>query len=310
MPNPSGYAVHTPYSDPGRHAGLLRALPGTAADLCAAARNVIAHYRAELPDLPEERRHEIDSRWLEVILSVDQDRHGAPLTAPRALAERVAGCCRDHTLFVVGGLREHGVPARSRVGFASYFTPGYHHDHVIVEYLDGGRWRRTDPELAPGRADFDPGDLAAGPDAPFQTAAEVWQGYRAGALDPETYGVSPGSEFGGPMFIQAEVVYEVAHRFGDELLLWDDWGATADGGSEEMIDRLADLLVRADAGDSGAEEELYAWYRADDRLHPGDSVISNSPYGYQPRQVPLRRTSSSSAAARRSVRVAGGTVGD
>lgn len=116
--------MHSPYSDPGRHAPLLGAVPGTAADLCAVARNVIAHYRAELADLPEERRGEIDSRWLEVILAVDQERHGTPLTAPRPLPDRVAGCCRDHTLFVVGGLREHGVPARSRVGFARVASVG------------------------------------------------------------------------------------------------------------------------------------------------------------------------------------------
>jgi hypothetical protein len=288
MPNSSAYAAHSAYSDPGRHAPLLRALPGTAADLCVAARNVIAHYRAELVDLPEERWGEIDSRWLEVILSVDQARHDKPLAAPRALPDRVAGCCRDHTLFVVGGLREQGVPARSRVGFAGYFTPGYHHDHVIVEYADGGRWRRTDPEVAPGHAEFDPGDMAAGPDAPFQTAAEVWQGYRAGELDPDTYGVFPGSPFAGPAFIRGYVIFEVAHRFGDELLLWDDWGATEGDGDEEMVDRLAGLLVRADADDAAAEEELYAWYRSDDRLHPGDSVTQNSPYGNPPITVRLR----------------------
>jgi len=89
--------------------------------------------------------------------------------------------------------------------------------------------------------------MAAGPGAPFQTAAEVWQGYRAGELDPETYGVFPGSPFAGPDFIRGYVIFQVAHRFGDELLLWDDWGATAGSGDEEMIDRLADLLVRADA---------------------------------------------------------------
>lgn len=276
MPNSSAYAVHSPYSDPGRHAPLLWALPGRAPELCAAARNVIAHYRAELGDLPEERRGEIDSRWLEVILTVDQDRHGTPLAAPRAVPDRVAGCCRDHTLFVVGGLREHGVPARSRVGFAGYFTPGYHHDHVIVEYLDDGRWRRVDPEVPPG-----------GVDAPFATAAEVWQAYRRGELDPQTYGVFPGSDLSGPDFIRSYVIFEVAHRFGDELLLWDDWGATQ-AGDDELVDELAALLVRADAGDSAAEDELLAWYRADDRLHPGDTVTQNSPYGYPPKTVRLR----------------------
>ena len=39
------------------------------------------------------------------------------------------------------------------------------------------------------------------------------------------------------------MIFQAAHRFGDELLLWDDWGATLTGGGEEMIDRLAELLV-------------------------------------------------------------------
>ena len=80
----------------------------TSPALNATARNVIAHYRAELTDLAEDRRGEIDSRWLQTILATDQARHGTRLTEPRPLAERVAGCCRDHTLFVVGALREKG----------------------------------------------------------------------------------------------------------------------------------------------------------------------------------------------------------
>ena len=74
--------------------------------ISAAARNVIGHYRAELADLPEQRRDEINSRWLEAILDLDQDRHPRPLDEPRDLPSRVAGCCRDHSLFVVGALRD------------------------------------------------------------------------------------------------------------------------------------------------------------------------------------------------------------
>lgn len=42
-------------------------------------------------------------------------------------------------------LRHHGVPARSRIGFAGYFTQGWHHDHVVPEAWLGGRWVRCDP---------------------------------------------------------------------------------------------------------------------------------------------------------------------
>ncbi len=92
------WSSHTPYSDPGKHRGLLRQLPDNVDAICAAARNVIGHYRAELADLPDERREEINSRWLDL-------------------------------------------------------------DHVIVEYWDRTRWRRTDPEQLRGVLPFDPADM-------------------------------------------------------------------------------------------------------------------------------------------------------
>jgi len=286
MASPTKHAAHTPYSDPGSYADLLQALPNELEALCATSRNVIAHYRADLPDLPKKRRGEIDSRWLRTILELDQDRNPFPLAEPRPLQARVAGCCRDHSLFLVGALREHRVPARTRVGFASYFTPGYHHDHVVVELWNGDRWVRTDPELSARSRDFDVRDMPVGPGAPFETAAEVWTGYRTGEIDASTYGVFPGSELSGPDFVHGYVVFEVAHRFGDELLLWDSWGAT-DGGDVALIDEIAALLIRADAGDDMAEAELAQRYRDDDRLHPGDSVQQYSPYGEPPVTVRL-----------------------
>ena len=62
----------------------------------------------------------------------------------------------------------------------------------------------------------------------FVTAAEAWVGYRRGTIDPATYGVGPEVPgFRGPFFLFDEVIFEVAHRFGDELLLWDGWVASA-----------------------------------------------------------------------------------
>jgi len=280
------YTVHTPYSDPGSYADLLQALPSDLEALCATSRNLVAHYRADLPELPPDRHGEIDSRWLRTILELDQERNPFPLSEPRPMRARVAGCCRDHSLVLIGALREHRVPARSRVGFANYFTAGYHHDHVVVEFWNGDRWVRTDPELASGSHEFDVRDMPVGPGSPFETAAEVWTRYRAGEIDATGYGVYPGSEFAGPDFVHGYVVFEVAHRFGDELLLWDSWGAT-EGGEPELIDEVAALLMRADAGDDAAEALLEERYRDDDRLHPGGTVVQNSPYGMPPVTVRL-----------------------
>ncbi|SEQ41230.1 transglutaminase domain-containing protein [Microlunatus flavus] len=286
VPGPETFAEQSRYSAPGRHADRLAALPSDVASLCAASRNVIAHYRAELPDLAEERRHEIDSRWLEVILTVDQQRHPAGLDMPRPSGDRVAGCCRDHSLFVVGALRQRGVPARNRVGFAHYFTPVWASDHVVVELWREGRWQRADPEL--GRDPrFDVHDLPVGRAAPFETAAEAWLAWRAGDRDLSTYGVEADRAFSGPGFVWVSVVHEVAHRYGDEMLLWDGWGVTEEPLDTGLVDELAQLLVRADAGDDGAEAELWARYHEDDRLHPGSRILTHSPYGLPTRTTDL-----------------------
>src|SRR5262245_51876962 len=141
------HAAQSRYSEPGAFGGLLDGVEPTIDAVSSTARNVIAHYRAEANVLPESTRSDISLRWIEAILATDQSRHGSPLTVERPVRERVQGCCRDHTLLAVSALRHHGVPARSRVGFATYFSPTWNHDHVIVEAWLDGRWRRFDPEI-------------------------------------------------------------------------------------------------------------------------------------------------------------------
>jgi Transglutaminase-like superfamily len=288
---------HTAYSDPGRYRRLLRDVPTDLVVMCAAARNVIVHYRAQLPQFDDERLPEVNSRWVERILDRDQHRFGTPLLQERPLTDRVAGCCRDHSLLLVSMLREHGVPARTRVGFATYLLPGWALDHVIGEHHDGRRWVRTDPGVAPGALDgADPLDLGAGVDSPFRTAAEAWNGYRAGTLDVSRHAVFPGAEgdLAGVPLVRRYVLMQLAHRYGDEMLLWDSWGATAPGGEpvvDEEVDRIAHLLIAADAEtDEGrvADRELFAWYTADARLHPGETIVQHSPLGPDHEIVRLR----------------------
>lgn len=281
-------SAHSAYSDPGRHAALLDDVPADLPALSAVARNVIVHYRAAADRLPEDTRTDINRRWLASILDADQERHGAALAEPRDEPARVQGCCRDHSLFCVGVLRQHGMAARTRVGFAGYFESGFHHDHVVVETRQGERWVRFDPEIAEPLDGLNtPLDMPVGPESPFLTAAETWLEYRADRLDPDRFGVAPGIFLRGPWFIQNYVLMELAHRSGDELLLWDGWGAmsTPDGPTPDeaaLADVVAALLVAADRGDAEAEGELSLRYAEDARLHPGDYVVRQSPYGDPP----------------------------
>ena len=292
MPTLEDYARHSAYTDPGAHRALLDALPSDIGALAAIVRNVIVHYRASRIPFAGARLDEINSRWVARILDVDQRRHNAPLAVPRVEEQRVAGCCRDFTLLTVAALRHHGIPARSRIGFAGYLDEGWNYDHVIVEHWDGQRWRFTDAQLPPEMHwPIDPSDVRrAGRNllptgAVFASAAEVWIAYRRGEVNIETYGVDPGLPYRGAWFVNAYVISELAHRQRDELLLWDGWGAM--GGpfrpdpalDNTLIDEIAALLVAADAGDEAAEQELSDRYAQDDRLHPGARIVSHSPTG-------------------------------
>lgn len=283
------FSEQTRYSDPGRHAALLEVLPTDPALLSEVARNVIVHYRASGHVLPETNRADINARWLEGILELDQERHAEPLVEAREPVSRVQGCCRDHSLFCVGALRANGIAARSRVGFAGYFVDGWHHDHVIVEADIEGRRRRFDSEIdaarpglpSPMDLDFDIVDGQG-----FVTAAQVWSAHRRGEIDPDTYGVDPEIPvLRGERFLFNEVILEIAHRFGDELLLWDSWGrmgppeSPVDETDAAWLDSVADLLLAADAGDDEAEHRLFKVYSADPGLCPGPTILQASPFG-------------------------------
>lgn len=221
------YSSQSAYSDPGPWAPLFKVIEATIEGVSALARNLVVHHRAHRDVLPEASREDISLRWVESFLDTDQRRHHQPLCVERDLARRVQGCCRDHALLAVAALRHHGVPARSRVGFSSYLSPTWHHDHVVVEAWLGGRWRRFDPEFddSPLPLPPDPSDLGLGPTSPFLTAANVWLGHRAGSLDVTRFGAEEGVGADGDWFVHSYVISEVAHRFGDELLLWEWWGA-------------------------------------------------------------------------------------
>ncbi|TCC26596.1 transglutaminase-like domain-containing protein [Kribbella speibonae] len=281
-------ARHSAFSDPGRHGRLLRELSGIE-EICTAVSNLVLHYRAEAHLLRDDRRDEINSRWVSTILDLDQARHPGRLLNPRPPDDRVAGCCRDHSLLAVAALREQETAARTRVGFTSYFPgpPDFRGDHVVAEWWNGTRWQRFDPELEPGSRSFDVRDLPTGEGAPFETAAEVCTGYRAGRLDPARYGVAPNSELSGPGFIRTYVIMEVLHRYGHEALLWDEVGT---GITDPDADEIASLLLAADAGDLAAEDQLEQRFRADPALRPGRTVTQLSPYGDPPITIDLTRT--------------------
>ncbi|GIF18331.1 hypothetical protein BJ973_008708 [Actinoplanes tereljensis] len=279
------YTRQTRFSNPRQHAALFDPLPADPDGIGEVVRNLVVHYRGSGIDFPPDRLTEIDSRWVDRMLDADRGRYAAPLAEPRPQSQRIVGCCRDFTLLTVAALRHKGVPARSRIGFADYFDPLFHLDHVITEYWDGSRWIATDSQLGLPDVRLSTGGL--------RPAAQVWAAYRRGEIDVDKFGVGPElpDELRGAAFVRNYVIYELAHRRGDELLLWDVWGGVSLqlGDDLAVIDEIADLLQSADAGDRGAERKLADLYASDPRLRPGDHITCATP-DRAPSRVDLRRS--------------------
>lgn len=282
IPSVIDYATHSEFSDPGAHAARLARVATDPASLHEMVTDVVVHYRTR--PLTPQQRDDVDLRWISAILdAAAQSSPDDPLGA-RPEENKVAGCCRDHALLAVAALREQGIPARTRLGFADYLgTPGFHHDHVIVERHDGDRWVRFDPELENTAHPFDTYDIPTGEDAPFATAAEIWLATRAGRLDASRFGAVPESPLlSGLGFVHRYVLADLAHRHRCELVLWDMWGAMATFGAEPdraavgLTDEIAELTVQADRGAAGAEAALTALWQ-DERVRPARYVTNWSP---------------------------------
>ncbi len=141
-----------------------------------------------------------------------------------------------------------------RVGFGTYFTkydPDFACDHEIAEVWDAGeqRWRLVDPDLNDlamhdNQVPFDPMDV---PRDRFQVGGLAWQLYRAGAIDPDRYGISGFSGMTGAPFIRGGLVQDLAALNKMELLCWDCWGwmlndmATYTEAEWSLLDRTAIL---------------------------------------------------------------------
>lgn len=274
------YTTQSRFSDPGVHAQLFDALPDDLPGIGAVVRNLLIHYRGGGIEFTGDRLAEIDHRWVSAMLTTDQKRNGTALAVPREPVDRVVGCCRDYTLMFVSALRHKGIPARSRIGFADYFTAGYNHDHVVAEYWNGDRWVMIDAELDP--AEDRPFDVQDLPRGPLRSAAEVWLGIRAGELDPDVFGIAPGSPIGGGWLVRNYVHLQLAHLNGDEVLLWDNWGAMSpslDDANVDLTDQIARLMVASDNGDETATKEVDDLYRTNpDLTFAGRSYIT-SPTG-------------------------------
>ena len=233
----------------------LRDLPRDSAGAAETVRGVLVH-RDWAPLLglkfDDTRIEDQQLRPMREVVTRIVELHDAPLTSERKFPDKMVGVCRHFATLHVALLRNAGIPARARVGFARYFEDGWG-DHWITECWDGSRWVKTDAQIGSVAAkllqlEFDPADQ---PDGEFLTGAEAWLRCRAGKEDPNRFGIF---DLRGLFFITTSIAQDLAALNKIELLPWDGWGVTQAYGpgweptAAELahLDALAELVVEED----------------------------------------------------------------
>jgi hypothetical protein len=274
------YAQHSPITAPGPCAEMLDGLPATLADLVAVVNGLIIHpvavARYGLSPSPETDGEHL--RSVADMLGRIGELDRAPLTVAREPARRLRANCRGSAVLLIALLRQQGVPARKRTGFARYID----FIHEIAECWDAAqqRWVLVDPDVPltvqrawlaeHGQPSEQAGhwelDLRAG-DA-YVTGADAWQRCRQRRADPhEFHGAGRGAGWPG---VRQALLQDLDGLNKVELLTYELWGGEID---EKPFEELtADDLALLDE----AAERIGAVYMGCDDLR---SFYTASPHG-------------------------------
>lgn len=240
------YKTQGKMSTPGKFEYLYTDLPNSIQEICNIVHSVIIHRDATDfygYKIPEKRKTETETRYVEKILAHILELDNAPLTTKRPAEKRFAGTCRDFALLFCSILRFQKIPARLRCGFAGYFNNMWD-DHWICEYFDEkeNRWIIVDPEI--DEVETKAYNLTVNPlnipQEKFLTGGQAWLKCRSKELNPDLFGVST-INIQGMWFVRSNVVRDLACLNKMEMLPWDQWGI-ADKDFDTLTKKELNLL--------------------------------------------------------------------
>jgi hypothetical protein len=211
----SFYKEQSETTSPGKHADLYRDLPRDPGELVKVVQGLIVHgglgwlYKYQ----PTEQQWAgfTRARSAEAILDDVLRLDSSPLTVARPIEKRAVGNCRTFSVLMISMLRNQGVPARMRVGYATYtWGEPKLENHFIVEYFNGRRWALLDAQMDQAQRDFHKLDFDTldMPRSKFVLAGEAWQGLRNRTIKPERIGMGgpKGWESHGYQFVQVDLL--------------------------------------------------------------------------------------------------------
>lgn len=145
----------------------------------------------------------------------------------RKPSERLVGMCRDYSLLFVSFLRNQGIPARVRAGFANYFDSDMEYeDHWIAEYFNETQkeWIRVDTQLDQIQREyyginFD--TMNMNENCGFLLAGKAWLLCREGDKHQEDFGYN--KNWKGWISVKGNLLHDFNCLLGLELMPWDLW---------------------------------------------------------------------------------------
>lgn len=209
-------------------------------------------------NFPEERIKSRRSRSVQEILDRIRSINSEPLIVPREPRDRVVGICRNFAMFFCSVLREKGIPARCRCGFATYLSNGWFEDHWICEYWNEKQqsWIRVDPMMGEAqmkncgikKEETDPLNL---PGESFFCGAAVWKLYRQGLVSGRLCGFFFEEGEYGEWYIRGNMLrdffalnkIEYTYQERSKLMSRD---YEPSGKDLIFLDKIADLTLKAD----------------------------------------------------------------
>jgi len=269
------YTTQSIVTEPGKYKELYKGLPDDIPSLCKIIQGFTLHMhwaQAYGQNPSDERKTEVKIRQADKYLARIMELYDAPLTEERPPDKKIIGTCRDYAALLTSILRHKGVPARMRVGFATYFTPGHYEDHYLCQYWNEtkGRWIIVDAQLDELQRNalkisFDPCDV---PDGLFLPGGKAWQICREGQADPELFGIF---NIKGMWFIGCDMIFDTMSLNKIESQPWDIWPMMPKYLQKEFsgeylaaMDHIAELTGRLDPGFA----EVRLLYQTEKKLQP------------------------------------------
>lgn len=250
------YTRHTRITDPGEFANHLAALPTEMDALHTALGGLLIHIwkiQRDHPDLLSERSGEIKTRHIRRLLAALLALDDRPLSESRAETRRLIVDCRHFAALLCAILRQKGISARSRWGFATYLETTHYQNHCLCEYWNAkeGRWVLEDPNLK----------LHDVPPERFITAGRAWQMCREDQKNGALFGFGRHPRGQGLAKVRGILVSDFAALNGFEMLSDDWWGMHLKNNKDvtkadtALLDRAAALATTDEA--FAERRELY-----------------------------------------------------